>query len=346
MSTSFDETLHPRGQAANAGQFRVKANDAPAGELAGGADVDAVELTVELGWMERDHIPPRARKPRPTLLSQPYTLTIPALASEDTPIGFTLPRTEFTDVNGQIEMIETRTDLRVHDGRVFKKSGDDQMDLSEVIFYSANGGRVNFGDYSFEAAAAEAERTAEKFVLIDGEPWERVGEPVYVISTMGLGHNHGGTLLNAELLHDGQYVDDEHAAPEHVFPADQRDAAIAAAVALAEGRGDTRSVNNIRATAQIGITGELAPGTSFRPAPRIEYTPPPAMHWDAAPEETTAQFDDYKRKLLAVPGAVIDVPDGWGGTTKTLNRKVLTGRQNHDYDKYCRILGLPVVGES
>lgn len=33
MST-FTETLHPRGQAANAGQFRAKTNDAPAGILA------------------------------------------------------------------------------------------------------------------------------------------------------------------------------------------------------------------------------------------------------------------------------------------------------------------------
>lgn len=32
--SSFDESLHPRGQASNAGQFRTKENDAPTGELA------------------------------------------------------------------------------------------------------------------------------------------------------------------------------------------------------------------------------------------------------------------------------------------------------------------------
>ncbi|MBN9214654.1 MAG: hypothetical protein J0J04_07560 [Microbacterium sp.] len=32
--TTFDETLHPRGQAGNAGQFATKTNDAPSGELA------------------------------------------------------------------------------------------------------------------------------------------------------------------------------------------------------------------------------------------------------------------------------------------------------------------------
>ncbi|AUG29392.1 DUF7007 domain-containing protein [Microbacterium hominis] len=31
--TSFDETLHPRGQATNAGQFREKTNSAPSGSL-------------------------------------------------------------------------------------------------------------------------------------------------------------------------------------------------------------------------------------------------------------------------------------------------------------------------
>ncbi|MBN9214830.1 MAG: hypothetical protein J0J04_08570 [Microbacterium sp.] len=31
--TTFDESLHPRGQAGNGGQFRAKSNDAPAGQL-------------------------------------------------------------------------------------------------------------------------------------------------------------------------------------------------------------------------------------------------------------------------------------------------------------------------
>lgn len=42
--TSFDESLHPRGQAANAGQFAPKTNDAPTGTLnvAAGASLESI----------------------------------------------------------------------------------------------------------------------------------------------------------------------------------------------------------------------------------------------------------------------------------------------------------------
>ncbi|MBN9214825.1 MAG: hypothetical protein J0J04_08545 [Microbacterium sp.] len=46
--TGFNEALHPRGQAANAGQFRGKANDAPAGALTAPTTDDAADR-----WYER-----------------------------------------------------------------------------------------------------------------------------------------------------------------------------------------------------------------------------------------------------------------------------------------------------
>lgn len=48
--TAFDDALHPRGQAANAGQFRAKANAAPAGELTApaGSRFGTVTATVTL----------------------------------------------------------------------------------------------------------------------------------------------------------------------------------------------------------------------------------------------------------------------------------------------------------
>lgn len=46
MST-FNETLHPRGQAANAGQFASKSNDAPENALQSSAVTELVELRIE-----------------------------------------------------------------------------------------------------------------------------------------------------------------------------------------------------------------------------------------------------------------------------------------------------------
>lgn len=44
--TTFDESLHPRGQAGNAGQFAMKTNDAPTGDL-------AVPVSAEQAWSTR-----------------------------------------------------------------------------------------------------------------------------------------------------------------------------------------------------------------------------------------------------------------------------------------------------
>lgn len=57
--TTFDESLHPRGQAANSGQFREKRNDAPAGALTAvlpemtPADVRNADYTIDV---LREHI--------------------------------------------------------------------------------------------------------------------------------------------------------------------------------------------------------------------------------------------------------------------------------------------------
>ena len=83
---------------------------------------------------------------------------------------------------------------------------------------------------------AELQRKADRYIFSDGKIWEPCGEPMYVINTFGLGHNHGGTGMFIEEFYNGNIPS------RNYFNALDRDKAIAYANAVATRRGDTNDV--------------------------------------------------------------------------------------------------------
>ncbi len=81
---------------------------------------------------------------------------------------------------------------------------------------------------------------AHSVLIIDGMRWEETEEPRYVITTHGLGHNHGGTSLWTCNYYNSNISNTRY------FRADQADKAVEAAVAIALRRGDNKSVDDIR----------------------------------------------------------------------------------------------------
>lgn len=77
---------------------------------------------------------------------------------------------------------------------------------------------------------------ASRYVLYDGIVWEQCEEPVYVINTFGLGHNHGGTGFFVD------YCYNPNIPASNYFNALQRDEAIEYGKKVAAGRGDTESI--------------------------------------------------------------------------------------------------------
>lgn len=80
--TTFDDALHPRGQAGNAGQFRAKANDAPAGDLTAPATsrfgtVDATVIFQEEGILDDVHELDRAEIDIATVLDAIHVDDLP-----------------------------------------------------------------------------------------------------------------------------------------------------------------------------------------------------------------------------------------------------------------------------
>lgn len=90
-------------------------------------------------------------------------------------------------------------------------------------------------------------RVAEQFLYFNGTFWRECSEPRYVINTFGLGHNHGGT---------GFFVEDyyNHNIPaKNYFSALQREEAVAYGKAVAERRGDTKSIDMIGEHSDIEV---------------------------------------------------------------------------------------------
>ena len=82
-------------------------------------------------------------------------------------------------------------------------------------------------------------RKAENYIIYDGKVWKTCGEPMYVITTFGLGHNHGGTGFFIE------YYYNSNISKNNYFNALEREQAIAYGKKVAANRGDTDSIEGM-----------------------------------------------------------------------------------------------------
>lgn len=314
---AFNESDHNRDRV---GKFSEKLGSAPGISLAQNRDLHTVPLSVS--WTERDVIPPRARKPRDVPRTLDLEVNIPMVTSDDAPVAISFDTNHF--LSG---------DYRVHDGKLYRETGYTRENAHEVFEQYYRGAS---SDKESEAAvAADMDERAAQYLIIDDNVWAPADEPIYTVNTFGMGSNHGGTSLSIDSLTrykttDGSPVN------EWVFPLDQREEAIAKALEVAEDRGDTRSYDGIKNTEKANLSGDFKPGSTFVQAPRIDYTPLYKLPYGAPSDEVEASFADYKKQLLTIPGAVYDVEDGWGGTTKRVDFTKLTERQASDYKEYVK----------
>ena len=78
-----------------------------------------------------------------------------------------------------------------------------------------------------------------RYIIFDNKVWKKCGEPMYVINTFGLGHNHGGTGFFIE------YYYNDNIPNTNYFNALERDKAIAYGKSIAARRGDTKSIEGM-----------------------------------------------------------------------------------------------------
>lgn len=82
----------------------------------------------------------------------------------------------------------------------------------------------------------DLQQKADEYIIFDNKLWEECGEPMYVVKTFGLGHNHGGT---------GMFIDyyyNPNIGAKNYFNALHRQEAIDYANEVAKRRGDTNDI--------------------------------------------------------------------------------------------------------
>lgn len=78
-----------------------------------------------------------------------------------------------------------------------------------------------------------------RYLIFDNKVWKECGEPMYVINTFGLGHNHGGTGFFIEYYYNSNIPNTNY------FNALEREKAIAYGKSVAARRGDTESIEEM-----------------------------------------------------------------------------------------------------
>ena len=136
-------------------------------------------------------------------------------------------------------------------------------------------------------------RWASRIVFIDGQRYEQVKEPRYVIMTFGLGCNHGigyGTSLET----DNDY--NSNIGASRYFRCDQYNQAVAEATRIATNRGDTKALPIV---SQKPDTFEILIPEALRLAPAREHG-----KGDPFINSIESMIETVKNPLLAGIGAI------------------------------------------
>lgn len=271
------------------------------------AHIDAMEtmsdFVVTSTITYRPHrVPPRCRKPRPVTESFTHEFRIPCVTSDEAPVVALVP-----DDRGYYDAPSGEdAPLRAHNGKLYSAVTRGRKPvLAGSDAFAATHRHERWQSWDAEAIA-EAGKSFNDVLIVDGQVWKPTAEPAYAIVTMGMGGNHGGTYL--EIDYYGRYA--------RRFPLTDYDAAVEAAVAFAEKRGDTNTIPLIRKTPKATVLD-----------PSAFKIPTEAETLAAAHADIRALVEQAKELLSGT------VSRGTLGTVKDLTEKASTIFFQHDIDK-------------
>ncbi len=306
------------------------------------AQIDAT-LTVE--WTEPNVIPPKCRKPRDVTRQLEVTVHVPSITADQAPVAFVVTEEKYD--SGAGDYIPVSHELRTFAGMLWRPLTQSVDGVVRPYPATAEGiiGRAFHRGYrdlpylrgsTAEQVRAEAQSEVADFLAIDGNLYSKAEEPVYVVKRLGFGRS-----VHIDIEHVGRHLNrDGHTVDHNVFPADRRADAIAYGKGLIN-RGESENAGNLDTyLGDIEVTGAFTPGSTFTIAPVIDYTDPWKAYeqerWNGQTGAVAEGFAGFRRALLTIPGAVIDTPDGWGGTTKKVVKSAITSEQWNDYQQYLK----------
>ncbi|MGW8431444.1 hypothetical protein ACWGJ9_10170 [Curtobacterium citreum] len=322
MSEQYTRKSHT-GEAGNKGEFGTHTRSEAEVTLGAPASLPPVTRDVEVTWYDMELPSSRHRKMVPVEKHGVHTATVRQVAEADAPPAFSRPvRYASEDGAGTVN-------YRVVDGELYADAdshrGEPWASTDELITEWTRRANGDQWDQKSEQDVKDGiDRHTANIVVIDGMTWAKTAEPVYSITTFGLGGNHGGTGL---FIQSAPNTEDSAASPSY-FPADQYDEAVQHAIDIATRRGDTKSIESLQNTPRIDVTGAFTPGSTWRQAPRFECTP------SYRSEDFHAGFAGLRAGIESVPGAVVTEDDGAGGVTKRVDWTKLADAHQSAYKEY------------
>ncbi|ACL42308.1 hypothetical protein Achl_4357 (plasmid) [Pseudarthrobacter chlorophenolicus A6] len=187
-------------------------------------------------------VPPRCRKARPVQETFTHEFRIPRVTSEEAPVVALVP-----DDRGYLGSSDgDDAPLRSYNGQLYTAVMGGRTDIAAAGSdrFPSTAAYESWSPMEFEAIQ-EAGRKFEGILVVDGQVWKTTSEPSYKIETLGMGGNHGGTLLEVSFLDRGN--------PGRQFPLTEYEHAVASAIEFANKRGDTNSIKMIRETPRATI---------------------------------------------------------------------------------------------
>jgi hypothetical protein len=187
-------------------------------------------------------VPYRCRKPRSEEKECKVSISIREVSKSAAVPAFIVKA--FQDEKRIVVMYQGKLYRQVQD----RRKDDKDLPDGEPLFINQTADSIDWEwrlkDYYSERCSKDEyvsllRRKARRYIIIDGDVYERCCEPYYSVTTFGLGRNHGGT---------GFFVSWANPVSRKVYgwSAIDTQAAIEAAVRVALARGDTKSEDYIR----------------------------------------------------------------------------------------------------
>ena len=190
--------------------------------------------------------PQRCRKARPQEGKTEITVNIREVSAEHAPVAFIVAEyhCELRKVRLYKGKLYRQVQDRREDWRVARKNPKripmrinqtaDKVDWQCTLKHGC------LRHKTLAENTKSAKKQAANHIVVDGEAYERTGEPYYCVTCFGLGHNHGGTSFTVGWAdsHNRQTL-------WGLSPIDKQ-AAIDRAVVIALSQGDTLSESYIR----------------------------------------------------------------------------------------------------
>jgi hypothetical protein len=192
-------------------------------------------------------VPPRCRKARPVQEVFTHEFAIPSVTGQEAPVVALVPN----DRGYLGSPDKGDAPLRSYGGQLYTAvmGGHTDIATAGTSRFPSTTRHESWSPVEFEAIN-EAAQKFEGILIIDGQVWKTTPEPFYIIEALGMGGNHGGTLLEINFTDRGN--------PGRRFPLTEYEHAVESAVAFATKRGDTNSIRMIRDTPRATILDPTA----------------------------------------------------------------------------------------